>query len=193
MLTYIRYDDCIAFCHLVQFFHYIRTCQNIFFVFQRIFLFHCINLTEPVSMIFWLYHSQQTLQALLQITHYADINQDVFVDLCRINIQLDNLRIFCKVLCISRYTVAESAAAYNQKITLCHTEVGCFCSMHTKHTCIQRIFTRESTFSHQSITDRSLNLMSQFKNFFGCVRSNCTASYENIWFLCLGNECCCLF
>ena len=193
MLTYIRYDDCIAFCYLIQFFHYIRSCKDVFFVFQRIFLFHCLNLAEPVSVIFRLYHSQKTLQALLQISDYTDINQYVFVDLCRINIQLNDLRIFRKVLCIAGNTITESGTAYDQKITLCHTEVGCFCSMHTKHTCVQRVFARERTFSHKCVADRSLNLMCQLKDFFGCIGSNCTASYKDIWFLCLRNECCCLF
>ena len=50
----------------------------------------------------------QPFQYLAHITDDTAVHQDIFVDLCRIHIDLNNLCIFCKALCLSHNTVAES-------------------------------------------------------------------------------------
>ena len=59
-------------------------------------------------------------------------------------------------LSISCHTVTESCSCYNQKITFTDSVIGCFCAMHSKHSGIQRIRSRECTFPiRESVTGAS--------------------------------------
>ena len=84
-----------------------------------------------------LFHT--TVQKSQHFSHIADqarICLNIFINLCRIDINLQDLCIICKFLCISGNTVTETHADGNQKITFTNAIIGCLCAMHAKHTCI---------------------------------------------------------
>ena len=66
------------------------------------------------------------LQDCFNITYYPKIDHDILIHLCRINVNLKNLRIFCKCCSISRYTVTESCSCYDQKIAFTYPKFDAF-------------------------------------------------------------------
>ena len=123
------------------------------------------------------------LQDCFNITYYPKIDHDILIHLCRINVNLKNLRIFCKCCSISGYTVTESCSCYDQKITFTYSKVRCLCSMHSEHSGISLISSRESSFPHQRICYRCIYLLCKFIKFFTCLRKNSSTTYKNIWSL----------
>ena len=65
--------------------------------------------------------------------------------------------------------------------------------MHSKHSCIERIFAGKSTFAHKAVTYRSIDFVSKFCHFFGCFGDNCSAACEDERFLCIFNHLDCRF
>ena len=57
---------------------------------------------------------------------------------------------------VTKYAVRKSYADGDQKITFTDSEIGCFCSMHSKHSGIKIILSVKSSFSHEGITDRRI-------------------------------------
>ena len=124
------------------------------------------------------------LQDCFNITDYPKIDHDILIHLCRININLKNLRIFCKCCSISGYTVTESCSCYDQKIAFTYAKVRCLCSMHSEHSGISLICSRKSSFSHQGICYRCIYFLCKFIKFFTCLRKNSSTTYKNKWSFC---------
>ena len=95
---------------------------------------------DPLRMLFFRNHFQKSAENFSYISDHRRIYHNILIDFCRININLKNLCLICKSLRITCYTITETSAEYDQKVALCHAKVGSLCSMHTKHTGIQRIF-----------------------------------------------------
>ena len=139
----------------------------------------------PVFVIILTQHRIETFQDFLHITDHASCSSDILIDLCRIYIDLQYLGILCKFCSITKYTVTETGTYGNQKVTVGHTEVRIFGSMHAEHACIQRMLSRKCTFTHQGITYRSIDLLCKFQQFLAGICCDGTAAHEDHRFLCL--------
>ena len=92
---------------------------------------------------------------------------------------MNDLGVSGKILGITDDTVRETDAYRHQEIASGHSQVRSFCSMHSQHTCVVRILSRENAFSHKGICYRGLDLIGQFPYFFPGVRSHSAAAYED--------------
>ena len=162
MLSDFRRNDCFAICLTVNFFHYERTTEYIRMICHWILLFIRNGLLYPFLMILLFQAFIHLLKNDFQITDYPFCNQDIFIHLRCIYVKLQDFCILGKFLSISCHTVTESCSCYNQKITFTDSVIGCFCAMHSKHSGIQRIRSRECTFSHQGIGNRCVYLLYKF-------------------------------
>ena len=148
-------------------------------VIQRIFFFHILNVCCPLFVFLLRDFFQKKLQHFPQISDHGSVNHNVLVDFRCIHIDLQDFCLRCEGLGISCDTIAETCAKGNQKITLTHSIVGCFGSMHSNWSCIELILTGKSTFSHQAVTYRCLDLVSQSTHLFGCVCNYSAAAYKD--------------
>ena len=106
---------------------------------QRIFCFHLLNMLDPLRMLFFRDHFQKSAEYLSYISYHRRIYHNILIDFGRIHIDLKDFGLFCKGLCITGDTVTETCTQYDQKVTLCNAKIGSLGSMHTEHSCIQRI------------------------------------------------------
>ena len=88
---------------------------------------------KPLGMFLLLKFFIQLSEDDCHIPDNAVIYDNIFIDLYRININLQNLCLFCKFLWISKYTVRKTNTNCDQKITFTDTEIGRLCSVHSKH------------------------------------------------------------
>ena len=132
-----------------------------------------------------------TFQDFLDISDYTGIRLDIFVDLRRIHIKLQNLRIARKSFCITNDTVTETDTNGDQQIAFAYTIVGSFCTMHSEHSAVSVIGSVKCPFSHQGITYRCIHSLCKFCKFFTCSGNNCTASYKDIRFFRITDHGCC--
>ena len=188
MLADIRGNHRIPLGHTVKFLHNRRTGQAVF-MFHRITFLQSADLLKPFRIFLRLQTFIQTLQSLFQIPDHACVHNDVFVDLRRVNIKLQDLCILCKPAGISCHPVREAGAKNDQQITFCHAQIGSFRSMHTQHSRIQRIIPREHAFSHQAVADRSLKLMRQLPHFLRRSGNHSAAADKNIRAFCFADQC----
>ena len=147
---------------------------------------------DPLRMFFLRNFLQKAFQHFLHITDHTGIHFDIFIDLRSIHIDLKDFCIMCKSFGISCYTVTEACTENNKKIALCYAKIGSLGSVHTYHTCIERIFSREGTLAHQSIADRSLDSASQLTYFLVSTGDHTSAANKNKRFLCLSDHFQCL-
>ena len=159
MLANLSGDDRITFGHTVDLFYHIRSCQAIQIVFQREFQLQFFNMLYPLFVVILTDHRIEALQYFLHIADHTGCGSDILVDLCRIYIDLQHLGILCKFCRITKYTITETGTYRNQKIAVSYTKVCIFGSMHTQHTCIQRMFSGKCSFTHQSVTYRRIDLL----------------------------------
>ena len=192
MLSNICGDDGITVRQLIKFLYNIRTCKLCVIIIQRIFCFQFLDMCDPLRMFFLRNFLKKAFQHFFHISDHACIHFDIFVDLRSIHIDLKDFCIVCKSFRISCYTVTETCSKNNEKITFRNTKIGSLGSVHTYHTCIERIFSRESTFTHQSIADRSLDPVSQFPYFLVSTGDHTSTAYKNKRFLCLSDHFQCL-
>ena len=192
MLSNICGDDGITVCQLVKFLYNIWSCKLCVIIIQRIFFFQVLDMCNPLRMLFLRNILKKTLQNFFHISDHACIHCDILIDLSCIHIDLKDFCIVCKSLRISCYTVTETCSKNDQKVTFCYAKVRSFCSVHSYHTSVKRIFSWESSLAHQSIADRSLDPVCKFTYFFICTRDHAAAAYENKRFLCFSDHFQCL-
>ena len=162
MLSDFCCNDCVSVSLSVYFFHNIRSCKSFRMIRQRMFLFIFLNLLFPFLMTLLFHLFIQDYQNFFDISGHTRICENIFIYFCRININLQNFRMMCKFLCISSHTVTEPCTDHDQKVTLAHSKIRRFRSMHSKHSRVQLICSRKCSFSHQRIRHRRINFMCKF-------------------------------
>jgi len=105
MLADIGGDNRISVCLPVKFFHDIRACQFILLIIKRISVLEFIDFIKPFFMFNRLQLRIHIRQNHLQVTDNRTVRMNILVDLCRINIKLQYLRILCKCFRIADHTV----------------------------------------------------------------------------------------
>ena len=121
MLSDIGCDDGISFGYFIDLLDHIRTGQTFFIVFQRMLFGDCLNLFDPFFMLMFFNSLIETCQHFFEISDNTAVYLNVFVDFCRIDINLENFGIFCKTAGISDDTVTEPGTDRDQQITFCYT------------------------------------------------------------------------
>ena len=192
MLSYLGTDNRITFCHTINFFDDIWSCQTFLIVFQRESFFQILNMCHPLLMVLLVKQRIQTLQHFLHITDDAGTGNDILIDLSRIHIDLQYLGMLCEFCCISEYTVTETGAYGDQKVTACYAQVRIFGTVHTQHSCIQGMGPRECAFTHQRIAYRSMYFFHELQKFLAGIRCNRTTTYKDHGLLCFPDQGCCL-
>ncbi len=193
MLTDLRTDNRIPFGRLVNLFHDIRACQSLFVIFQREPDFQVINKGAPFFVIFLLKKGIQSFQNFFYIPDHTCGHQNIFIDLCRVYVDLQDFCMGCKTGGIPEHPVTETRSNGHQQITFGYAKIGVLGAMHAQHSGIEGMFSAESTFSHQRIAHRSIQLLRKHKQLLGCVGSNGAASHKDHGLLCLIDQTDCLF
>ncbi len=180
MLSNLGTDERIALGQLVDLFHDIRTGQT---VLDDSGAGTCLSCAQC-----WLIHSSWFIGSRRALNLRRTIltspitlasSVDIFVDLRRIDIDLKNLCIACKLVRIAGNTVTEAGAYHDQEITLTHPKVGCLGSVHTEHTGIKVISSVKCTLSHQESATGAWILCANALSSSACIGKHCSAADEN--------------
>ena len=142
------------------------------------------DLLHPFRIFFRLQTLVQLLQSFFQVADHARIDNDIFVDLRRVNIELQDLCILCESAGVSCHSVGKTGAEYDQQITFCHAKIRSLRTVHSEHAGVQLVVSRENAFSHQTVADRSVKLVRQFPDFLGSSGDHSAAADEDIRTLC---------
>ncbi len=142
----------LTFRHFIDFFNHIRTAQARIRIFQRIFFCIFPYMGQPCIVFHRMQPTVQFFQYVLNVSDYRNIHQNIFVDLRRIDIDLQNLCLLCKFRCISGHAVGKTHADRDQKIAFTDAQIGRFCSVHAQHSGIFFIRSVKRAFAHQRIT-----------------------------------------
>ena len=193
MLSYLGADNRVSLCHTINLFDNIGTGQTFLIIFQRESFLQILDMCYPRIMILLIKQRIQAFQHFFHISDDTCTRNNIFINLSRIHIDLQHFCMLCKFGCISEYTVTETGTYRDQEITVCHTQVRIFGSVHTQHTSIQCMSSRKCAFAHQGITYRCMNLLGKLQKFCTGICCDRTAAYEDHRLFCLANQSCCLF
>ena len=116
ILSDLRDNACVVLRQLLNLLHDERTGQAILIVMERKFRRKLLTVADPFLMVRLLDQRVEPDQNLPHISDHTGIDFDVLVDLRRIDIELDDLRILCKQPRIADDTVREPGSDREQKI-----------------------------------------------------------------------------
>ncbi|CCZ90174.1 unknown [Clostridium sp. CAG:167] len=179
MLAYICSHNSIIVCQRINSLNNIRTCQTFMIIFHRHSFFSSHYFLNPVFVILLFQFFIQYFKNRFQITNNRIIYLNIFIYLSRINVNMDNFCIISKFFGITCNSVRKSCSQHDQKITLCYTEVGCLCSVHSKHTCVIIICAVKCSFSHKGIRYRCIHFFHEIFQLSCRTGNNCTAAYKD--------------
>ena len=161
VLANLSTDNCVAFRQLINGLHDKRTSKLGLGIAERIHILHHLDVLEPVLMVHRVQTGIEFSQNHLQITDDACVSVNVLVDLCRIHIDLKDLRVLCELGRVAGHTITEAGTCHDQQIALADAEVGSLGSMHTYHAGVKLIGSVKCALAHQGISNRCLDLVSQ--------------------------------
>ena len=191
MLAHIGGDDGLPLRLLIDRLNDCRAGQCLMVVFQRILCFQLLDLCKPFCVILGRDPLCQLLQAGFQISGHGGGHMNVLVHLCRVDIQLDDLRLAGKFCRIADDTVAEPGTEHHQQVTLGHTKIGRLRTVHAQHTGVQIVRARERALAHQRICHRGLQLLHKCPHFLRRIGKDGAAAHQDIWLLRRIDECNC--
>ena len=180
MLPHFRDDQGIALCLPVDLFYDKGTCQRVRMIFQRILLFITADLLHPLRMGLLLQTLIERPEHLFHISDQFLCDNDIFIDLRGIDIDLQDLRVFGECLRVSCHTVAEPCPNDYEKVAFADPVVGGLRAVHSQHSRIPRICSRECPFPHQGIRDRRIQLFHKFFQLSAGPGSHCAAAHKDI-------------
>ena len=105
MLSHVRRDDGVAAGYPVDLFHNVRTGERPLVIVQRIFPLQFCDMCHPLFMGLPGKLFVQLREHFLQIPHKRNVCLDVFVDLRRIHVDMQHLRVLREFLRISHHPV----------------------------------------------------------------------------------------
>ena len=166
MLTDVCDDDRIVLCELVELFDDHGTGQPVFVVEKRIFGLHLANLLHPLVVVLRHELFVEIVQDILQVSDDGLMHFDILIDLCGIDINVDDLGAGRKLIGISDHAVRKARAHRNQKVAFTDAEIGSLGAVHTDHAGIVGIMPVKSTFSHQCVAHGCINEFHKFLELF---------------------------
>ncbi len=124
MLSYVCHNYSFTLRHFIQitdhFSHGNLTFIGIKLCMNQVGIFHFMAFFKSFmpGMMFSFYNPfRKKGKSMFAVTKNRDINFYVFIDLCFINIQMNNFCLFCILIQSSCYTVVETHSYSNQNIT----------------------------------------------------------------------------
>ena len=146
--------------HLIDLFHDIWTGKPVPVVGQRIFLLILRNVGNPLFMFRDRLMGEPlvySFEGLLQISHHKCIHRQVFIDLDRIHIKLQDFCLMGKGSGISENPIGKPCPKCDQKITFRDCEIACLTAVHAQHPGIVFLRPVISTLSHQRVAHRCMH------------------------------------
>ncbi len=177
MLTHIRGDDGAAACHPVDLLHNVRAGKRPVVIIQGIFPFQLRNMRHPLLMGLLRNPLIQPGKHFLQISYQRNIRLDVLVDLRRIHINVQYLRMLRKFLRISHHTIGETRAESNQQVTLADAKIGSLRAVHTDHARVSLVMAVHNALPHQRIAHRRIRQFCKGSHFLIGLGDDCAAAH----------------
>ena len=84
---------------------------------------------------------------------------DVLIDLCLVNVNLQNLRLCRKLLRASRDAIGKARADHHEQIAVRNRVVRSLGAVHADHARVEPVVLVEGSLSHQGAADRRIKLM----------------------------------
>ena len=112
-----------------------------------------------------LHHVEQILQRLAQIRHDRGIGDDVLVDLRRIDVDVNLLRVDRVGLDVAGDAIVEPHAERDQQIGLLDRMVDPRLAVHAHHADVERVAGREAAQSEQRHRDRRVDALGELPHF----------------------------
>ena len=187
MLSYFCNNHRVPLGHIINCFHNIGSGQHALVIPQRIHILHPLYMIYPLIMVNRVQTGIDSAKHHLQITNNTCMGTDIFINLCRVHINLKNFSISGKLGGISCNTVTETRSCHNQQITFCNPVVGSFGSVHSHHAGIHLIGSVKCTFAHKRICHRSLYPVSQRSKLLRRISQHSAASYKDKRLFCLAD------
>ena len=159
VLSHLGDDHGISLGHLVDGLHNKGTGERVLVIAQGVHILHAFNMGDPLVMVNGIQPGVQLAQDHLHIADDAGIHLNILIDLSRVDIQLKDLGIPCKLGRIACHPVAEPGAHHDQQVGLCYAEIRSLCSMHAHHACIQFITPVKRPLAHETVRHRGLDLV----------------------------------
>ena len=79
-----------------------------------------VDLIDPIAVLPGLNQGQQLLQHLFDVTHHAVVGGDVFVDLRRVDVDVDDIGAFLHIALHRRAAVRKARAQHDQRVGVDH-------------------------------------------------------------------------
>ena len=143
------------------------------------FFFPCFDLVKPFARGAFLYVFAHLCDSFFCICNDRDIYLDISGNGCCVDINVDNLCMWCKLVKLSCDSVIESGSDGEKYITIADCHVCCISSVHTKVSDKERMVCRDSAFSHYCCNDRDICFLYYFtEDFVSAGDYNTAASQE---------------
>ena len=72
-------------------------------------------------------------QNILDFANNRQIHANIFLDRCRVNINMDNFCVWSKSREFTGYSIIKAGSDSNDKVTVSHRHIGTISTMHTEH------------------------------------------------------------
>ena len=176
MLSYIRSNDGVLRKQICNRLRDLLRCKSLsaFFVFR--FSLERKYVLFPFIMFLLFDFAVKSLQNLLGITYDVMVGFDIFIYFGPVYIYLHYLSLTCEAFRIQSHTVGKSASYSDEKVTAVTGHIGCLRSMHSYHSCGQRIPALETASTHNRDCYRRIYFFCKFKKFLMGSASYHTAS-----------------
>ena len=137
--------------------------------FYHLFVFQCIPLAEtlpPLVVLFVFKQGHNGRKRFLAIAQHGHVDGHVFVNFCRVYVEMNFLGLPRITIQFARDTVIKAHAHGYQQIALLGFLVGAERTVHTEHADIQRVVGRQGRESQQGTAGRQSGLLDKAFQFF---------------------------
>ena len=150
-----------VFCVFIKFFNYSDRAQFAFVFFLRgAFFLPLVDLFAPRLFDFVVYLVIIGVKLLEHGAHNifcvpdnGDVYFYVFVDRTRVNINVDNLCVFCKTFEAACYTVIKTCSDSKEHVAVCNSIICPEIPVHTEHSKRALVSLGKSAFGHERVCD----------------------------------------
>lgn len=143
-------DDRSAAGHRVQLSeNLLRLQRAILAVLKRKLLFPLAYLVKPLGVVGWLYLGQDGIEDAFGVADNRHIRRLGFADLCRVDIDVDDLGVGGERLQLSGHAVIEARADSDEQVAMMHRVVGVGRAVHPQHPQREGVRLGEGALAHQ--------------------------------------------
>ncbi len=126
---------------------------------------HRVDVLQPRPVVRRLDHVEQILQRLAQVRHDRGIGLDVLVDLGRIDVDVDLLRVDRVGLDVAGDAIVEPHAEREEQVGFLNRVVDPRLAVHAHHADVERMAGREAAEAEQRHRDRRVDALGELPHF----------------------------